>query len=108
MILGFGGEEPLTRIGREAGARSVSARETGGFLGSLASQEDSGGPYSYDEFLEKGTNPKHPEHGEIREWAGAYFDLEKFDLEFVNGELRKMKAERHEKIRWGRWTYDAR
>lgn len=61
-----------------AGARSVPP-------------EDSGGPYSYDEFLEKWIDAKHPEHEETREWAGEYYNPEEFDLEFVNKDMKALK-----------------
>jgi hypothetical protein len=41
--------------------------------------EDCGGPYGYAEFLAALRNPRHPEHAEMREWAGD-FDPERFDL----------------------------
>ena len=41
--------------------------------------EDCGGPYGYAVLLAALRNPKHPEHAEMREWAGD-FDSERFDL----------------------------
>ena len=41
--------------------------------------EDCGGPYGYAVLLAALRNPKHPEHAEMREWAGD-FDPERFDL----------------------------
>jgi len=49
--------------------------------------EDCGGPWGYGEFLEAIRNPSHPEHEEMREWAGEEFDPEAFDLDAVNEEL---------------------
>jgi hypothetical protein len=50
--------------------------------------EDCGGPWGYGDFLEAISNPKHPEHEDMLEWAGDEFDPEAFDLEAVNEELR--------------------
>lgn len=40
--------------------------------------EDCGGPYGYAELLQALADPKHPEHRELREWAGD-FDPQRFD-----------------------------
>lgn len=50
--------------------------------------EDCGGVYGYREMLKILRKPRHPEHEEMREWAGAHYDPEEFDLEFVNRQLR--------------------
>jgi hypothetical protein len=42
--------------------------------------EDCGGPYGYAELLQALADPKHPEHGELREWAGD-FDPRRFDFD---------------------------
>jgi hypothetical protein len=42
--------------------------------------EDCGGPYGYAELLEALRDHNHPEHAEIREWAGD-FDPGSFDLD---------------------------
>ena len=41
--------------------------------------EDCGGPYGYENLLQALADPKHPEHAEMREWAGPYFQPEHFD-----------------------------
>jgi len=41
--------------------------------------EDVGGIWGYEEFLKAYTDRNHPEHQEYVEWAGAYFDPERFD-----------------------------
>jgi hypothetical protein len=41
--------------------------------------EDCGGPHGYAELLSALSDPKHPEHAEMREWAGD-FDPQRFDL----------------------------
>jgi hypothetical protein len=46
--------------------------------------EDCGGPWGYEELLQKLADPSDPEHEELREWVGADFDPEAFDLELVN------------------------
>ncbi len=46
--------------------------------------EDVGGIWGYKEFLEAYNDKKHPEHEEMVEWAGDYFDPERFDLAEVN------------------------
>lgn len=50
--------------------------------------EDSGGAPGYAEFLEAWREPSHPEHKEMRRWAGRRFDPERFDLEAVNKAIR--------------------
>lgn len=46
--------------------------------------EDVGGVWGYKEFLEAYNDKNHPEHEEILEWAGEYFDPEYFDPDEVN------------------------
>ena len=53
--------------------------------------EDCGGPYGYQELLEKIFDPTHPEHREMREWAGD-FAPEEFSLERVNRRLARLKS----------------
>ncbi len=53
--------------------------------------EDIGGLGGYYDFLEIMQDPKHPEHDHLREWAGGQFDPEKFNLEAINQQLRKIK-----------------
>jgi len=42
--------------------------------------EDCGGPYGYADLLQALADPKHPEHRELREWAGD-FDPRRFDFD---------------------------
>ena len=42
--------------------------------------EDCGGPYGYAELRQALADPKHPEHRELREWAGD-FDPQRFDFD---------------------------
>ncbi len=57
-----------------------------------APPDDSGGIYSYDSFVEAITNPRHPDHKELLSWYGGPFDPEAFDIDAVNGELRRLSA----------------
>ncbi len=52
--------------------------------------EDCGGAWGCADFLQAMADPKHPEHRDLKEWIGGKFDPEKFDLNAVNRELRKM------------------
>lgn len=51
--------------------------------------EDVGGIPGYQEFLEAYIDQDHPEHEEWLEWAGEYFDPERFDVAEVNEILSK-------------------
>lgn len=46
--------------------------------------EDSGGPPMYGEFLKAFNDPSHPEHQDMRDWAGDQFDPERCDIEEIN------------------------
>lgn len=46
--------------------------------------EDVGGIWGYEEFLTAYIDKTHPEHDEYVEWAGEYFDPERFDPLEVN------------------------
>lgn len=46
--------------------------------------ENVGGIWGYAEFLEAYKDSSHPEHEEMVEWAGEYFDPERFDVSEVN------------------------
>ncbi len=54
--------------------------------------EDCGGPWGYSEFVEAIGDSDHPRHEELLEWVGGEFDPERFDLEAVNHELRRMRT----------------
>jgi hypothetical protein len=49
--------------------------------------EDVGGIPGYYHFLEVMADPKHPEHRDMREWWGASFDPEAFDVAETNRTL---------------------
>ncbi|HKP54816.1 MAG TPA: plasmid pRiA4b ORF-3 family protein [Chloroflexia bacterium] len=53
--------------------------------------EDVGGVWSYESFLDIIGDPNHPEREDLLEWAGGEFDPEKFDMEAVNKELRRIR-----------------
>ena len=46
--------------------------------------EDVGGVWGYAQFLETYKDNKHPEHEEMLEWIGEYFDPDKFDIDEIN------------------------
>jgi hypothetical protein len=54
--------------------------------------EDCGGPWGYANLLEIIANPSHPEHEEMREWVGDYFDPAHFDLDEINEVLSPRKG----------------
>jgi len=51
--------------------------------------EDCGGPYGYANFLDAIQDPNHAEHKSLLEWIGGSFDPEEFNLEEVNGLLKR-------------------
>lgn len=53
--------------------------------------EDCGGIWGYADFLHAISDPRHPEHGSMKEWIGGAFDPAAFDLEEVNAALRRMR-----------------
>ena len=53
--------------------------------------EDVGGIEAYYSFLEAIEDPDRPEHEEMLEWVGGYFDPEDFDLDPINKRLKKIK-----------------
>jgi hypothetical protein len=50
--------------------------------------EDCGGASGYIRLLEALSDPKHPEHDELAEWAPKGFDPEAFDVIATNKRLR--------------------
>jgi hypothetical protein len=52
--------------------------------------EDCGRVWGYAEFLEAIGDPKHESHEDMLEWIGGGFDPEKYDLDAVNRELRRL------------------
>jgi hypothetical protein len=53
-----------------------------------APPDDCGGDMGYAHLLEVLADPEDPEHEDLKEWVGPYFDSEEFNLEVVNRELR--------------------
>lgn len=53
--------------------------------------EDCGGPWGYARLLTALSDPAHPDHGELRDWAGDV-DPERFDLGGVNARLAKLRG----------------
>lgn len=53
-----------------------------------APPEDCGGDGGYDDLLKVLANPDDPEHEDMKEWVGPYFDPEEFNLAVINRELR--------------------
>jgi hypothetical protein len=51
--------------------------------------EDRGGYPGSIEFVAAISNPAHPEHQEMLEWAGGAFDPWAFDLDAVNRALKR-------------------
>jgi Plasmid pRiA4b ORF-3-like protein len=52
--------------------------------------EDVGGIWGYADFLQAVSDPKHESHRDMKEWIGGKFDPEKFSVEAVNKELRRV------------------
>jgi hypothetical protein len=52
--------------------------------------EDCGGPWGYQEFLEAIRDPEHPEHEEMLEWVGGFFDPEEAELDEINSLLKRI------------------
>lgn len=50
--------------------------------------EDCGGAWGYPEFLEVIKDPEHPEHEELLEWVGGFFDPEEVELGEINAQLK--------------------
>ena len=61
--------------------------------------EDSGGPWGYANLLTVLGDPEHPEHAELREWAGEELDPEAFDIDMINAALRPRPRRRSSRVR---------
>ena len=55
--------------------------------------EDSGGVHRYAYLLEAVSDPNHPDHQELSDWLDPDFDLEAFDVDRVNRDLRRVFSE---------------
>ena len=51
--------------------------------------EDCGGIWGYQEFLEALQEKDHPEHEEMLEWVGGFFDPEDAGLDEINAQLKR-------------------
>ncbi len=49
--------------------------------------EDVGGPWAYQDFLQAYADPRHPDHEQMREWAGDELSPDAFDTEEVTWQL---------------------
>ncbi|HYU65927.1 MAG TPA: plasmid pRiA4b ORF-3 family protein [Jatrophihabitantaceae bacterium] len=72
-VLPVGAEVPVCLAGRRA-----------------CPPEDVGGPWGYADFLDAYDDPAHPRHDEMRDWAGARFDPERFDAAEVTADLKRL------------------
>lgn len=54
--------------------------------------EDVGGPPGFEAFLNAYSNPDHPEHINMVEWAGKDFDPVVFDMHEINEFLKTWKS----------------
>lgn len=52
--------------------------------------EDCGGIHSFYHYVDVLKNKKHPEYKEISQWIGKKYNIEQFDLEKVNRNLKKL------------------
>lgn len=52
--------------------------------------EDVGGVWGYKDFLQVWHDVDHPEHDQLKRWAGDYFEPEYFDIEEVNDVLKEV------------------
>jgi len=52
--------------------------------------EDCGGVNGYYNLLAVLSDPKHPEHNDMKEWAGGPIDPDEFNLDSINQGLRKI------------------
>jgi hypothetical protein len=52
--------------------------------------EDCGGVGIYAKFVEAISDPRHPNHREMKEWIGVKFDPEKFSVDKVNKEVKRL------------------
>jgi len=51
--------------------------------------EDVGGVWGYADFLEAYKDSEHPEHENMKEWVGGFFDPNEFNLDEINQVLRE-------------------
>lgn len=54
--------------------------------------EDCGGVWGYVEFVEAMADPDHEAHDDLKEWIGGDFDPDRFSVEAINKELRRLTS----------------
>jgi hypothetical protein len=81
---------------READHRETRPKCTAG--NRACPPEDCGGPYGYPEFLDALADPSHPEHTDIKEWAGE-FEPEAFSTAQSNSLIAAILALYRERSR---------
>lgn len=59
--------------------------------------EDVGGPHAYAEFLNIVADPKHPEHDQLRTWAGGSFDPQFVDIAAIDRKLNDLRRRSRKK-----------
>jgi hypothetical protein len=52
--------------------------------------EDCGGVWGYPDFVETIQDVEHPDHEEMLEWVGGFFDPEKAELDEINAQLNML------------------
>lgn len=62
--------------------------------------EDCGGPWAYADLLAVLADPADPEHEQMKEWVGPYFDPEAVDLDEIDRELALVAKGREPGIGW--------
>ncbi len=66
--------------------------------------DDCGGIYGFEDFKKAVSDKKHPEHKEMLEWAGGYFDPEEFSVEDANARLGHKRKKGGGRPGWG-WVF---
>ena len=76
----------------EIGPRQSEVVDPLCLAGSMACPlEDCGGPIGYEDLLDALTDPKHPQHEDVREWAPPDFDPTYFDVDEATSALRSAR-----------------
>ncbi len=52
--------------------------------------EDCGGPHGYEHLLNILSDPNHPDHAHMSEWAPSDFDPDKLDIPSINAQLKRI------------------
>ena len=51
--------------------------------------DDIGGPPGYANFCEAMSDPKHPDHADMKDWIDGEWDAEAFDIKAINKDLKR-------------------